>query len=1208
MGGITINILTLTGIALAVGMLLDNSVVVMENIFRHRAQGEAPLEASFNGIKEVWKAITASTITTITVFVPFLFSSDYLLKLIGKHVGISIISTLLLSLVVALLLIPMAVNYFMTKKEAKVNFNNISLHDRAIQIYLAILKMSLRRPTTIIISSIIILIITVALALTTTTNTLKEVDVDTFNVYLTFNPSNTLDKTDAIVRSYEKELTKIAEIEEFSTKIFTTDANITIKLKDNYEDINHKDIKQLKDAVISIGYQFPISDVSLEALESSDNFSGGGGDLSGSSALLGKMGVGSQIEKVIIHGQDFNKMMNLAELLKNQLEDLDNISGAYVSSSRPKREAKILFSQYLMGVQDVSIQNVIGELNNFSPENVSSIKYKTDNQDYDIIIKNDDDTLNNKKAEKEMSLKELQDLEVPNKDNNLIKLEEFSKINLAFGKGNINRINQEEEITIRYRFESDVNESKDLLTSARLEIDNLVQGTDIPSGLAVEVQHEANETSEYVFLILATLALIYMILASVFESLTAPIVLMFTIPMAAIGSSIALLVTSNSPMNANVFIGFIILVGIVVNNSIILIDYTGQLRKQGFRKQRAIIYSGISRLRPILITAITTIIAMLPLAMGKGQFVSGLGAPFAITVIGGLFVSTLLTLVIIPTLYSGLEDALYRLRTQSVIMKIIQILVFALSILFIFITEDSLLLQLAYLFGAIILIPGVSWFIENSLRTANSNIIANKEEITIEIRNLVKIYGRPSEFVREMESGIRVRKRLGLLSNYQTLKDLNILVWLIPLTFFFIYFTYFYQTICFWALILSVLVWTLSKNVFNILFIYIKNNNFKRLVKIINICKNVIYYLLPLFSLIWANYKFYEHGIVPLMGLLWYIWIIAHYLTVKINRDNIDINNLNGKFKKLRKFVYSKALKVPFVGKNKPPFKALDGISMTIHTGMFGLLGPNGAGKTTIMRIICGIFEQNYGKIFINGIDTQEKREELQGLIGYLPQEFGTYENLTAWEFLEYQAILKGIFNTQTRNNRITEVLQAVHMFENKDKKIGGFSGGMKQRIGIAQTLLNLPKILVVDEPTAGLDPRERIRFRNLLVELSKNRIIIFSTHIIEDIASSCNQVGVINKGCLKYHGTPMEMLHIAKDVTWTFEISAEEFAKISNDLIIVHHIKNGENIRVRCLSSIKPVENAVNTSPVLEDSYLWLLHGIKIENNEELITGQGLN
>ena len=297
-------------------------------------------------------------------------------------------------------------------------------------------------------------------------------------------------------------------------------------------------------------------------------------------------------------------------------------------------------------------------------------------------------------------------------------------------------------------------------------------------------------------------------------------------------------------------------------------------------------------------------------------------------------------------------------------------------------------------------------------------------------------------------------------------------------------------------------------------------------------------------------------------------------------------------------------LEVKDLSVNVEEQQILRGINLNIGKGeTHVLMGPNGAGKTTLMRIICGIFEQSYGKIFINGIDTQKKREELQGLIGYLPQEFGTCENLTSWEFLEYQALLKGIYNPKTRSKRITEVLEAVHMYENKDKKIGGFSGGMKQRIGIAQTLLNLPRILVVDEPTAGLDPRERIRFRNLLVELSRNRIVIFSTHIIEDIASSCNQVGVINKGSLKYHGTPSEMVEIAKDVTWTFEIPAREFVKLPSDLLLVHHIRNGENIKVRCLSETQPVPNAVHTSPLLEDSYLWLLRNVKLANHENIIT-----
>ena len=250
---------------------------------------------------------------------------------------------------------------------------------------------------------------------------------------------------------------------------------------------------------------------------------------------------------------------------------------------------------------------------------------------------------------------------------------------------------------------------------------------------------------------------------------------------------------------------------------------------------------------------------------------------------------------------------------------------------------------------------------------------------------------------------------------------------------------------------------------------------------------------------------------------------------------------------------------------------------------MIGLLGPNGAGKSTMMRVICGIYEQSYGKVWINGIDTQEKREELQGLIGYLPQEFGTYENMSAYEFLDYQAILKGLTDGGLRDKRIEYVLSSVHLWDRKDDKIGGFSGGMKQRMGIAQILLHLPRILVVDEPTAGLDPRERIRFRNLLVELSRERIVIFSTHIIEDISSSCNQVAVVNRGELCYAGHPNDMVKLAEGFVWQFSIPAKDFDSFPMKERVIHHMRNGDQIKIRFLSAEKPAEDAVVVKPVLE-------------------------
>lgn len=1206
LAGISINTLTLTGIALAVGMLLDNSVVVMENIFRLRAIGVPSDEAAVRGTKEVWKSIFAATLTTIIVFLPFLFTDNFLIKMIGEHIGISIISTLLISLVVALLLIPMAVNYFMTRENSNVNFSALSIHSRPVQIYVAILKMCLRKPAQVVIVSLVVLAITVALSLTLTLNTLKEVESDTFDVYITSPSGFTLDRTDEMVHRYEQALMEIEEIDQISAKIYAEEANITIKLKEDFEKINHYELSELKNMVIRKARQLFIRNISLEARSSSENFQGGGGNamIGGGEELLKMMGMGSQSEKIVIKGQDFEKMENLAEFLEYQLQDLSNVSYAWVNTARGKPESRIQFDQFLMGIYDVTPSNVVTELTNFAPENTTQIKYKEGDQEYDILIKDreyaeaaDED----KKAVR--SLEDLQNMDVTNQKGALVDLKSFSQINLTRGQGNINRVNQDKEIEVSYRFNSDINESKEFLNAAREEIDELVQAMDIPAGLAVEVVHEENETEEFIFLILAAFVIIFMILASVFESLTAPVVLMFSIPLAAIGSLLALLFTGNSLMNMNVMTGFIILIGIVVNNSIILIDYTSLLRRRGNRKQRALIIAGISRLRPILITAITTIVAMLPLALGKGEFVAGLGAPFAITVIGGLTMSTLLTLVIIPTLYSGLEDALARIRTQSLWMKVLQGVLLLGTVTVIYVFVGDILWKIGYLIAAVILIPGITWFMENSLRQANSRIIPPDEEIVIKIRNLVKIYGRPSEFKREWTSGLRIRERLGLQEEYHSWEEMRAMIWLLPMIGFLFYFVYFYQTTVFWSILFAVLTWILALQVLEMWFCFVAFRNRRLGTKFICWITWFVYYITPLITLVWASVKFQGTGGAILLGLLWYAGILVKYLSDRIHKYHINIDLIDGSFRGLRKSFYRLATKVPVIGYRKKPFKALNAVSMDIHTGMFGLLGPNGAGKTTLMRIICGVFEQSYGKIFINGIDTQVKREELQGLIGYLPQEFGTYENLTSWQFLEYQALLKGIYDKETRCHRIKEVLEAVHMYENKDKKIGGFSGGMKQRIGIAQTLLNLPRILVVDEPTAGLDPRERIRFRNLLVELSRNRIVIFSTHIIEDIASSCNQVGVINKGSLKYHGTPSEMADIAKDVTWVFEVPVQEFAQLPPDLLIVHHIRLGDSIRVRCLSETQPVPNAEHTNPVLEDSYLWLLRSVKLANNEQIIT-----
>ncbi|HRT46886.1 MAG TPA: efflux RND transporter permease subunit, partial [Bacteroidales bacterium] len=643
--------------------------------------------------------------------------------------------------------------------------------------------------------------------------------------------------------------------------------------------------------------------------------------------------------------------------------------------------------------------------------------------------------------------------------------------------------------------------------------------------------------------------------------------------------------------------------GIVVNNGIILIDYTKTLRNRGYRRSRALMMAGVARIRPIMITALTTILALLPLAMGQAEYVSVIGASFAITVIGGLSLSTMLTLVFIPTFYSGLENAIDWIKSLSTRTKIIQLCALAALLYLVFTFVNTFIWQLITTILSVIIVPAATWFIINSLRKAKESVIPQNEPINIQIQSLVKIYDRESRWLREWKAGARIRRRLGLEKEIRSLKDMENMTWQLPLFGFLIYFTYFYLSKGFWVFFFSIITWLALFGIWSSFRQFLTNlasKNQKLPVKNISrIIEFIVMWFVPLFNLVFFQIQWKNIATVLILGFVWYASILVYITGEKLTRENIDIYRLQGRFRELRKTFYKIVLMVPLIGKRKKPFKALNCVSMTIGSGMFGLLGPNGAGKTTLMRIICGILEQSYGKVWINGIDTQKKREELQGLIGYLPQEFGTYENMTAHEYLHYMAILKNITDPEVREERVTYALNAVHMADRRFEKISSYSGGMKQRIGIAQILLHLPRILVVDEPTAGLDPRERIRFRNLLVELSRERVVIFSTHIIEDISSSCTQVAVLDRGNLKYLGRPIDMAVSAEGHVWQITMHASEFKEFIKDHLVVHHMSEGNMVKLRCISEEKPWETAIKVTPNLEDAYLWLL---RRKNNGENI------
>ncbi|MGM0900376.1 MAG: ABC transporter ATP-binding protein [Bacillota bacterium] len=284
-------------------------------------------------------------------------------------------------------------------------------------------------------------------------------------------------------------------------------------------------------------------------------------------------------------------------------------------------------------------------------------------------------------------------------------------------------------------------------------------------------------------------------------------------------------------------------------------------------------------------------------------------------------------------------------------------------------------------------------------------------------------------------------------------------------------------------------------------------------------------------------------------------------------------------------------LTVDNVSKNFGNKTALDHINLEFTTGVYGILGANGSGKTTLMRILASVIKPSSGQVFFNGQDAVIMDHQYRELIGYLPQHVGLYKNFTAEKFLKYVATLKGLSKGEAQE-KVDEVLALVGLLDHRKGKVGKFSGGMKRRVGIAQALLNDPRILIVDEPTAGLDPKERIRFRNLISKISTNRIVLLSTHIVSDIEFIAKEILVLKDGQLIEKETPQKLLKGIEDKVWTAFVSEAEISNFQSKYKVGNIARAQEKFQLRIISDSKPHVDAKNEVPNLEDLYLYYLDG----------------
>jgi len=651
---LTLNMMTMGGLALGIGMLVDNAIVVLENIFRHRELGEEAVLAARSGANEVQEAITSSTLTTIAVFLPVVYVQGIAGELF-KTMGLTITFSLLTSLFVALTLIPMLSSRLMntairqpasdTKSTESSDSHFLASSGRLFNFvnrgYCGVIQWSLKHRGMVIISAVVILIASFSLLSILGTEFMPSVDQGNFNINITLPVGTNLEVTQQTIKNIEEIAGEVPEIKNIFTTVGGSSANmgmgqsgsntgtimVNLVEKSNREKGSKEIIADLRRRIDN----FP--DTQIYFSEQGFSFSSG-------SPL-----------SVKITGNSLDELDYIAKTVMNLLSEVEGARDLQSSIEEVRPELHIDIDREKANLYGVNTGQVASTIQDALLGKVASY-YQEGGDQFDITVKLEKSDRN--------QLQEIENLVISSGFGLQVPLKEIAEVNIGTGPQEINRENQQREVmvtgNVSGRFLGSV------IEDAKVKLNTMVLPEGYNYSFAGENQEMVESFQNLFFALILSIFLVYMIIAAQFESLLFPFAVIFSIPFALIGVIIALFLTGKS-LNVLAFIGLIMLAGIVVNNAIVLIDYINQLRREGVARNEAIVRGGRTRLRPILMTTLTTILAMVPMALGLGEG-SEMRAPMAITIIGGLTSSTFLTLVIVPIFYTYLDDLAKKLHIQ----------------------------------------------------------------------------------------------------------------------------------------------------------------------------------------------------------------------------------------------------------------------------------------------------------------------------------------------------------------------------------------------------------------------------------------------------------------------------------------------------------------------------------------------------------------
>jgi multidrug efflux pump subunit AcrB/ABC-type multidrug transport system ATPase subunit len=1205
LGGQSLNLITLFGLAVAIGMLIDNSIVVYEAVQQKLEHGASLDGAVEQGLRRTLRAILAASVANTVVFIPILFADfeQSVVRSLLKVLALAISLPLLASVVVAIGLVPLLARRFAAPaalarigelRQRRVRYRGVVEPDRARGLFGGLLVAVLRRPGAWLAGTAFVVFVTLVATtfwLSSAGTAQEAPEAETVRLDVQVESGGSLEVATSAFRRLEDAAQRIGGVEIVESMVGEDGGALTVHLPPKERRPAGVNAASVREVVR--GEAAGIQGVTIDPPRSGGRGNGGGNGGGGGMAAL----LGQAAPEIVLSGPEAEPLDALARDVAEVVESIPGVESALPSTDRGLDEIRVAPDAIALATFGLTPDQILPSLGIVRREGVvlPTGFTQTDGREIPLMVRR----VESGKRE----IEELTRLRVSTASG-VLPLTALADVRKMPAPAVIRHHDGRRETTVTYRLEAEVARSAPSRQAVEERIREVVAGLHRPTGTTVEAPDPESTFSWFRKILIPVVLILYAVLAITFESLTLPALILLSLPLTLIGATWALVLTGTPP-DTMALVGALALIGLTVNPAILLVDRMQQRAWYGGLGAGAAALAAVrERTRPILMSTTTAVVGLWPLSLVTGAE-NEIWPPFATIVMGGLVTSTVLTLLLIPVGFVFLHrlDRLFGrlgpwvvmgwgLATAVVVAPLIATGVLG-SLTWQVVTT---LLVAAALLGLAVL---VIW------RDEVPEPKSAEGPPAIEVRYLEKVYGRPGPIGRAWRAPVRFAERVLALGG-EPFDPRRARDRIIPIAIVIAGAVYLVRTVgtMFWRIgftfVVAALVSWLLREARRA-----RGKTEPNGTVLPGGPENAAAAMTPWAALAYIGFTMYamphaagepDELAAPVIAIL--VGLVAllqggRHTARQVARGAIPDRGAAGPLRRART-VWRRASRA-VLGFDLPQreVRALAGVHFRADRGMIGILGPNGAGKTTLLRNLAGILDPSTGAIWVGGVRLGRLRRHLARWVGYLPQEFGLPDDLTAREYLEYYALHYKLYPSSKRKERVERLLGEVGLGERAGERIGSYSGGMRQRVAVARTLLRLPPLIIVDEPTVGLDPRERIRFRNLLSRLAEGRIVLFSTHVVEDVEVACERVIVLARGRIVFDGQPADLAHAAQGRVWVARLGAAEQEALPPRALVVDHVPEVDGTsRLRILHAEAPTPSAEAADPSLQDGYLWLVGG----------------